>query len=117
MKRTYGGSSIRPMIQLPSLQELDLSVFQTLPEELQREMAGVYLQKEKELTEEQLVLFQKVVNHEIEDHEITTEERELRVFVNVIVKPLYSLEDRKIIIKYMKEYELNSELEIVLEVF
>ena len=116
MKRTYGGSSIRPMIQLPSLQELDLSVFQTLPEELQREMAGVYLQKEKDLTEEQLVLFQKVVNQEVEDHEITVEERELRMFMNVVVKPIYSLEDRKILIKYMKEYELNSELEVVLEV-
>lgn len=104
------------MIQLPSLQELDLSVFQTLPEELQREMAGVYLQKEKDLTEEQLVLFQKVVNQEVEDHEITVEERELRMFMNVVVKPIYSLEDRKILIKYMKEYELNSELEVVLEV-
>lgn len=104
------------MIQLPSLQELDLSVFQTLPEELQREMAGVYLQKEKDLTEEQLVLFQKVVNQEVEDHEITVEERELRMFMNVVAKPIYSLEDRKILIKYMKEYELNSELEVVLEV-
>ena len=104
------------MIQLPSLQELDLSVFQTLPEELQREMAGVYLQKEKDLTEEQLVLFQKVVNQEVENHEITVEERELRMFMNVVVKPIYSLEDRKILIKYMKEYELNSELEVVLEV-
>ena len=41
---------------------------------------------------------------ELKKDEITTEERELRVFVNVIVKPLYSLEDRKMIIKYMKEY-------------
>ena len=64
----------------------------------------------------QLVLFQKVVNQEVEDHEITVEERELRMFMNVVVKPIYSLEDRKILIKYMKEYELNSELEVVLEV-
>ena len=115
VKRTYGGSPIRPMIELPSLQELDLSVYQTLPGELQKEMARVYLQKEKDLTEEQSLLFQKVVNREDEDHEITAEERELMLFMSVVVKPVFSIDDRKLIAKYMKEYEVNSELEVVLE--
>ena len=36
--------------------------------------------------------------------------------MSVVVKPVFSIDDRKLIAKYMKEYEVNSELEVVLEV-
>lgn len=105
------------MVVLPPLKDLDVDVFGTLPQELQREMADYYLRSEKEMDDERMILFNKVLNQEGSHHtEITTEEKELLGFLEKMKSSMYSIEDIKTILSYMREYDVNSELEIVLEV-
>lgn len=110
------GSPVKPMVVLPPLKELDVDVFGTLPQELQREMADYYLRNEKEMDDERMILFNKILNQEGSRTEVTTEEKELLGFLERIKSSMYSIEDIKIIMSYMREYDVNSELEIVLEV-
>lgn len=110
------GSPVKPMVVLPPLKELDVDVFGTLPQELQREMADYYLRSEKEMDDERMILFNKILNQEGSRTEVTTEEKELLGFLERIKSSMYSIEDIKTIMSYMREYDVNNELEIVLEV-
>lgn len=106
-------SPTKPMVVLPPLQELDREVFVTLPEELQKEMAEYYLQNEDAISNEELLLFNRVLNNKVC---VTANERELLEFLQCMTSSCYSIEDIKQIMKYMKEYSVTEELENVLEV-
>ena len=83
------------MVVLPAIESLDLDVFQTLPVELQREMAHAYLNGKKSCPERQREVFLQIVKEEEASwvEGVTEEKRALRGFLDAILSDFITVEE------------------------
>lgn len=107
------------MIILPQADTLDMEVFQTLPSELQRELAQLYLQQDhhRHLPEESKRTFQKILQQEEEQSWGTSnseEQRDLLAFLDGVIEDELSEKAMILVRHYIQQYELTSELKVVL---
>lgn len=103
------------MVMLPAVESLDLDVFQTLPVELQRELAHAYLNGKKSCPEKQREVFLQIVQEEEESwvEGVTEERRALRGFLDAILSDLITVAEIQRIRQYMCSYEVTEELKKV----
>ena len=103
------------MVVLPAIESLDLDVFQTLPVELQREMAHAYLNGKKSCPERQREVFLQIVKEEEASwvEGVTEEKRALRGFLDAILSDFITVEEIQRIQRYMQTYEVTEELKMV----
>ena len=104
------------MIMLPQIRSLDLDVFQTLPIELQREFAHIYLQHPDDLPEKHRCVFQNILQEEelswiAADSE---EKRDLQSFLEAVMNDVLCEQDMIVVKKYVQQYAMTEELKDVL---
>lgn len=105
------------MIVLPQVSDLDLDVFSTLPLELQREMAHIYLNSKTDLPKAHEFAFRKVVKEEEKSWiEANTEERrDLTIFLDSLNADVINELDIIQIRQYIRSHDPTKELEDVLK--
>ena len=118
-RSSSSSSSTQSMIMLPQADTLDMEVFQTLPSELQRELAQLYLQQDhhRHLPEESRRTFQKVLQQEEEQSwraADSEEQQNLLAFLEAGMEDELNEKAMMTIRHYIQQYELTSELKIVL---
>lgn len=103
------------MVVLPAIESLDLDVFQTLPVELQREMAHAFLNGKKSCPERQREVFLQIVKEEEASwvEGVTEEKRALRGFLDAILSDFITVEEIQRIQRYVQTYEVTEELKTV----
>ena len=107
----------RPMIMLPQVADLDLDVFETLPIELQREMAHAYLREKTDLPKRHEAVFRNVIRTEERSWiEANTEERkELKLFLDSVNADVMNECNVMEIRQYVRSHDPTEELEDVLK--